>query len=66
MIRVCACATCKHYDRQHLQQHGEARCVAFPKGIPMEILVGRNKHTTRHPEQVGDHLFTPQDIKNNH
>jgi len=53
---VVACLKCKHYA-------GNARCTAFPKGIPNAILTGRNLHQT--PVR-GDHGImyeprTPQD-----
>ncbi|WP_316817294.1 hypothetical protein [Pedobacter nyackensis] len=32
-------------------------CVAFPNGIPNEILSGKIKHVSKFPEQMGDDVF---------
>lgn len=38
----------------------ERKCKAFPKGIPMEIWVGENKHTQKHPSQKSNIVFQPR------
>jgi hypothetical protein len=47
-IRVFACITCRHYDRDSWQP----TCTAFPEGIPDVVLVEGNPHTLPLP---GDH-----------
>jgi hypothetical protein len=42
-----ACDTCMHRSKVSL-----GRCLAFPKGIPLEILNGTNDHTM---SVAGDH-----------
>ena len=37
-LNIAVCGQCKH----HL---GGGKCVAFPHKIPIEILLGENKHT---------------------
>ena len=32
-------------------------CLAFPDGIPEEILKGENRHSKPLPEQKNDHIF---------
>lgn len=44
-LTVAPCATCKH------KRQG-ATCTAFPNGIPIDILDGRNQHQRPYP---GDH-----------
>lgn len=48
------CQNCEHY-------WGDLACAAFTERIPDEILTGDNDHTHKHPDQVGDFVFTPLD-----
>jgi hypothetical protein len=49
------CRFCKH-----LQNFiGEARCTAFPEGIPEEILSGKTIHKKPLPGQENDFVLTP-------
>jgi len=42
----------------HLKDLGKKRkCKAFPKGIPMDIWMGENEHTEKHPAQKNDIVF---------
>lgn len=41
------CATCQHRDSEDL-----FRCLAYPKGIPLEILTGEVDHNDKYK---GDH-----------
>lgn len=45
--RTPACWTCKH------KHAGAATCAAFPAGIPVEILDGRNQHREPVPGDNG-------------
>ena len=47
------CLNCKHANASD-------NCVAFPKGIPIEILRGDNQHETPLPEQDNEIVFTPR------
>ncbi|MCF8450211.1 MAG: hypothetical protein K9G49_10115 [Taibaiella sp.] len=44
------CNLCKHYI-------GNLSCLAFPEGIPEEILNGENNHSKPLPEQFDDIVF---------
>lgn len=48
------CVKCKHCNVA-------GGCPAFPDGteMPEDILSGRNRHTHKHPDQVGDTIFEP-------
>lgn len=47
MPPIAACAVCVH-------RYGTTpRCAAFPKGIPMEILDGTNRHDKPYPGDNG-------------
>jgi len=35
------------------------QCKAFPKGIPDDILTGKNDHTKKYPKQENDIVFEP-------
>jgi hypothetical protein len=48
------CLGCGHYRA--------ARCIAFPKRIPLPILSGEMHHLVPLPGQVGDTVFTPLDL----
>lgn len=43
VIPVGICHRCRHLDRS--SEGAGMRCSAFPKGIPIEIRVGRVDHT---------------------
>ena len=48
------CPSCKHLN----EWNGEAEtCKAFPDGIPEEILMGKNKHKRKLPDQDNDLVF---------
>jgi hypothetical protein len=49
------CMNCKHYDWDR------NLCVAFPKGVPDEILEGENDHSKPLPEQDNDIVFEEKD-----
>jgi hypothetical protein len=38
---------------------GGAKCLAFPKGIPENILSGKNDHSQPLPDQDNDIVFEP-------
>ena len=44
------CPLCENYL-------SNLKCKAFPKGIPDEILTGKNNHTKPLPEQKNDIVF---------
>jgi len=48
---------CWHCKHNHLVK----KCPAFPLGkdTPDDIISGKNKHTQKHPDQVGDTVFEP-------
>lgn len=48
------CAHCKFYE------YGKYSCVAFPKGIPDDILEGKSKHDTVLENQTGETIYTPK------
>lgn len=43
-----ACATCVHLRKKRTQE-GERTCDAFPEGIPLPIIAGRNQHRAPFP-----------------
>ena len=49
------CLGCGHYRA--------AKCIAFPKRIPLPILDGQMHHLVPRPGQVGDTVFTPLDLE---
>jgi hypothetical protein len=51
------CITCKNYL-------DELNCLAFPDGIPEEILSGDNDHEKPLPEQFNGLVYTPKDTAN--
>lgn len=46
------CETCKHYL-------GDAKCKAFPQEIPIEIIVGKDRHRESIPGDNGI-IYTPK------
>lgn len=48
------CMNCKNY----IKEKGMI-CLAFPGGIPIDILTGDFDHTKKHPDQKNDILFEP-------
>jgi len=57
MLTACSCfrRMCKHYGgitkSNNPEQSGKHICIVFPKGIPDEILSGRNEHSQSMPGQ---------------
>lgn len=54
MTEIPYCWNCKHCEDIKLV------CPAFPKGIPDEILFGKDKHLQVRADQQGDIVFTEQ------
>jgi len=46
------CYLCEHYFDSN-------KCIAFPNGIPWDIVIGENEHTEVHPTQENGILFEP-------
>jgi hypothetical protein len=58
-LLYCDVRDCRHLgygdpraDRLHV-------CRAFPKGIPWAIVIGKVRHTSVLPGQVGDYVLKP-------
>lgn len=51
MLKVILCAKCKHFDKASPRL--KRTCVAFPDGIPKEILMGDFDHQEPHPLDNG-------------
>lgn len=49
------CIGCAHYRY--------AKCVAYPKAIPLLILSGQVDHMVKRPGQIGDTVFEPMDFE---
>jgi hypothetical protein len=49
------CFLCVHY-------FGDKNCLAFPNGIPDEIMVGDNMHSEPLPGQGNDIVFEKLDL----
>ena len=45
------CTWCQYF-------RGQARCKAFPKGIPVSVWLGVRPHDKVLPDQEGDFVFT--------
>ena len=56
------CLNCKFFV-EHLSFIPLGKCVAFPKGIPKDIMFKDFDHTKKHPDQKNDIIFKP--IKKN-
>ena len=52
------CYYCKNRDRNKITNS----CIAFPNGIPENILSGEFDHTKKHPSQSNDILFESVEI----
>jgi hypothetical protein len=58
----CFDRECKHFLGVATKENEEEEnqilnCAAFPKGIPLEIAYGTNKHLVRHPDQDNDIVY---------
>lgn len=53
MMEKILCTNCKWYV-------ANATCMAFPKGIPEEIIAGSNSHSQIVYGQSGNFMFTPK------
>lgn len=51
-IYFSQCIGCKHFDKKN-----RYTCIAFPKGIPDDILYEKKRHDTIHPNQTGNTTF---------
>lgn len=51
-IYFSQCIRCKHLDLKM-----KCSCVAFPNGIPDDILYEMKRHNTIHPNQTGNATF---------
>ncbi|MDP2334861.1 MAG: cytoplasmic protein [Bacteroidota bacterium] len=49
------CNKCKHFNIF------EFTCLAFPEGIPNEVLAGKNDHSKPFGFQMNDIVFEPTD-----
>ncbi len=49
-MEIVLCNYCKFYM-------GNLTCLAFPNGIPEDILLGENNHSKPIAGQVGDYVF---------
>ena len=56
MSRECSCfkRMCRHYGGFGRFQDV---CIAFPKGIPDEIITGENEHLMALPEQINGIIY---------
>lgn len=55
------CFECKHWNEDKIE------CPAFPldkfeEGIPQEIIDGRNDHSKKIKDQVGDYIFEKNEL----
>ena len=51
-----SCATCKHLLDENLLKE-KITCKAFPKGIPPEVILGKNNHSKPLPKQENTTVF---------
>jgi hypothetical protein len=56
LLRECRCfeRMCRHYGGFGRVQDV---CIAFPKGIPDEIITGENEHLMALPEQINGIIY---------
>ncbi len=66
VVAECFMRRCKYYKGIFNQYDGNGgskqpkvsdTCNAFPKGIPLDIIEGKNKHDTIVKGQTGSYLF---------
>lgn len=55
-IYFSQCLGCKHFN-----SNKRYTCIAFPNGIPDDILYEMKKHDTTHPNQEGNITFEKDD-----
>jgi hypothetical protein len=55
-VRLSQCALCRH-RRLEPRPEGRAACLAFPDGIPAEILANSFDHRLPHPDDGGVRLL---------
>ena len=51
-MQIDLCGKCKNYLY-------DLKCIAFPEGIPEEILTGKNDHSKPLPKQDNEIVFEP-------
>ena len=51
-----SCGTCKHFRRDDFY------CLAYPDGIPDELLLGEELHNEVRKDQTGDTIFEEDDF----
>ena len=51
-----SCGTCKHFRRDDFY------CLAYPDGIPDELLLGEELHNDVRKDQTGDTIFEEDDF----
>ncbi|MGI6047923.1 MAG: hypothetical protein ACOYEG_07945 [Petrimonas sp.] len=56
-ITIPECAFCKHYISIKKSKKGRSYCVAFPEGVPPEIMHSWGKHKTPVKGQLGKIVF---------
>jgi len=63
MVPNCFERQCKHFlgvyqpETKEVEIGQVPNCTAFPKGIPLDIAYGTNKHLVRHPDQDNDIVY---------
>lgn len=45
--------TCRHLRLRESEKLGKLICIAFPAGIPREIIVSEHDHREPHPDDGG-------------
>ncbi len=56
MLIIPSCIDCKYFlmDRRYI-------CMAFPEGIPEDILLNKRNHDRIFQNQNGHYIYTPKD-----